>query len=83
MAWFRDGETVVEAFQFTEESKNQVFNFVRCNCYADFIDGEPALRIETPNGEETARFGDWVVKKGSEFYPCSLEVFEATYEPAS
>ncbi len=84
MAFFTDGSVTVEAMQFTEQTKNQVFNWVRCNCYADFIDGVPALKIETPQGDLTATFGDWIVhpKKG-EFYPCKADIFAETYKPAS
>lgn len=80
---YRKRPVVVEAMQFTNETKDQVYNFVRCNCYADWdSEGNPALRIETLEGEMTARLGDWVIKgvKG-EFYPCRADIFEATYEP--
>ncbi len=84
MPQFRNESGVVEAMQFTEKSKNRVFRFVRCNCYADFIAGAPALRIETLEGEMTANLGDWVVKgvKG-EFYPIKADIFEATFELVS
>lgn len=66
----------VVAWQFTDESKNQVFNNTTCHRYPDFDqDGNPTLRIRTPEGtEETAHFGDWVVKVGEgKFYVMSNE----------
>ncbi len=84
MAKYRKRPVVIEAMQFTDETKDQVFNFVRCNCYADWdANGNPALRIQTLEGEMTASLGDWVIKgvKG-EFYPCKPDIFEATYEEA-
>ena len=82
MGFYRKKPVVIEAMQFTNETKDRVYNFVRCNCYADFTpEGDPALRIETLEGEMTAHSGDWVIKgvKG-EFYPCKPDIFEATYE---
>lgn len=39
------------------------------------------LRIETLEGQLTAKAGDWIIKgvKG-EFYPCQADIFAATYE---
>jgi hypothetical protein len=82
MGFYRKKPVVIEAMQFTNETKDQVFNWVTCNCYADFTPtGDPALRIQTLEGEMTANLGDWVIKgvKG-EFYPCKADIFEATYE---
>ena len=79
---FRKKPVIVEAMQFTNESKDQVFNFVRCNCYAVFDkDNNPELKIQTLEGDMIARLGDWVIKGvKSEFYPCKPDIFEATYE---
>lgn len=82
MKKYRKKPVVIEAVQFTMESKDQAFNFIRCNCSADFDpDGNPILTIQTLEGEMVARFGDWIIKgiKG-EFYPCKPDIFEATYE---
>ena len=79
---FRKKPVVIDAWQFTEETKDQVFNQVTCNCYADWDEnGKPVLRIQTLEGEMTANLGDWVIRgvKG-EFYPCRADIFEATYE---
>lgn len=78
---FRKKPVVIEAMQFTEESKNQCFNFVRCNCAADFEDGSPVLKIQTLEGVMTASLGDYIIKGvQGEFYPCKPDIFEATYE---
>ena len=79
---FRKKPVVVEAMQFTNETKNQVFNFVACNRYADFDNKyNPILVIETLEGNMVASLGDWVIKGvNGEFYPCKPEIFEKTYE---
>ena len=79
---YRKKPVVIEAMQFTEETKNQVFNWVSCNRSADFEDGKPVLYIQTLEGIMTASEGDWVIKGvQGEFYPCKPDIFEATYEP--
>lgn len=82
---FRKKPVVIEAMQFTEETKNQCFNFVTCNRYADWDEfgKSPVLKIQTLEGDITASLGDWIIKgvKG-EFYPCKPDIFEQTYEPA-
>ena len=82
MPYFRKKPVVIEAQQFTEESKNQVFNWISCTRQPDWdADGKPTLRIHTLEGDVTASLGDWVIRgvKG-EFYPCKPDIFEATYE---
>jgi hypothetical protein len=83
MGYFRKKPVVIEAEQFTHENKDRAYNFVRCSSSAIFLDGEPALKIQTLEGDVTARIGDWIIKgvKG-EFYPCKPDIFEETYEPA-
>jgi len=80
---YRKKPVVVEAMQFTDESKDRVFNFVGSqNGFASFDKNEhPALIIRTLEGEMTTNVGDWVIKgiKG-EFYPCKPDIFEQTYE---
>lgn len=81
---FRKKPVVIEAMQFTDDNKNQVFNWVTCNCYPAWdANGNPALKIQTLEGDMIAQLGDWVIKgvKG-EFYPCKADIFEATYEPS-
>lgn len=72
----------IEAMQFTEESKDQVLNFVRCNCHPEFdVKNNPILVIQTLEGDMTASIGDYVIKglKG-EFYPCKPDIFNMKYE---
>jgi len=78
---YRKKPVVIEAIQFTEESKDQAYNFVRCNCIAEFDDKKkPVLLIQTLEGDMKAEVGDWIIKgvKG-EFYPCKPDIFEMTY----
>ena len=78
---YRKKPVVIEALQFTDKTKDRVFNFVRCNTFADFENGIPILRIQTLEGVMTARVGDWVIKGvNGEFYPCKPDIFEKTYE---
>lgn len=82
MAKFRKKPVVIEAMQFTEDAKDQCFNFVTCTCDPSWDDGRPILRITTLEGEMIARLGDWIIKgvKG-EFYPCKPDIFDETYDP--
>ena len=82
MPQFRKRPVVIEAMQFTEETKDQVFNFVTCNrCPVWNGYGDLALKIQTPEGTMIAQLGDWVIKGVTgEFYPCRDDIFRATYD---
>ncbi len=82
---YRKKPIVVDAMQFTEESKNRVFNFVTCTRYASFNEfNEPTLVIQTLEGDMTVSLGDWVIRGvNGEFYPCKPDIFEKTYEPVN
>lgn len=84
LSQFRKKPVVIEAMQFTEETKNQVFNWITCNKVADWDEvGRPTLKIQTLEGDITASLGDWVIKGVvGEFYPCKPDIFAATYESA-
>ncbi len=72
----------VEAVQFTEESKDKVFNSLTGNYTADFEDGKPILNVTTIHGETAIiRVGDWVVKDGKigTYYPIKDEIFRSQY----
>lgn len=74
----------VKAVQFTEETKDQVFNDLTGRYAADFEDGKPVLRVETAHGEEAVvRLGDWIVKEKQQgaYYPVKPDIFEQAYEP--
>lgn len=85
MPRFRKKPVEVEAMQFTEESKDRVWSWVRA--HGGRVDpsrdesGLPVLVIYTLNGPVRAGIGEWVVRgvKG-EWYPCAADIFEATYE---
>lgn len=83
---YRKLPVVIEAMQFTDENKNQVFNWITCNHYADFEEpgayNRPTLKIETLEGDMVAKLGDYIIKGvNGEFYPCKRDIFEKTYEP--
>lgn len=82
MPLFRKKAIVIEAMQFTEESKYQCFNFVTCTRTAGFdFNNNPTLRITTLEGNMTATLGDWIIKGvNGEFYPCKPDIFEKTYD---
>jgi len=73
----------VEAVRFTEENKDQVFNSLTGNCYADLEKGVPSLKITTAHGEiAVVRLGDWIVKDANigTYYPVKNEIFINGYE---
>lgn len=81
---FRKKPVVIEAMQFTDETKNQCFNFVRSNCCAEFEGDNPILKIQTIHGDmAVVRLGDWIVKEDApgRYYPVKPDIFEKTYEP--
>jgi hypothetical protein len=79
---FRKKPVVIEAMQFTDETKNQVHSWITCTCYPDHDSkGRPSLVIQTLEGDMIAMVGDWVIKgvKG-EFYPCKPDIFDKSYD---
>ena len=79
---YRKIPVIIEAMQFTNETKNQVYSFVTCNKSASFAGtSQPTLMIQTLEGVMTAHMGDWIIKgvKG-EFYPVKDDIFRLTYE---
>ena len=83
MAKFRKKPIVIEAVKFTERTKDQALNFVRCNCIPSRDSaGNPTIVIQTLEGDMVATLNDWIIRGVSgEFYPCKPDIFEATYEP--
>lgn len=80
---FRKKPIEIEAIQFTNETKDQVYNFVTCNKSASFDGGtkNPILKIQTLEGVMVARVGDWIIRGVvGEYYPCKPDIFEQTYE---
>jgi hypothetical protein len=88
MPKFRKKPVVIEAWQFTDETKERVLHecqVVQMNAtHAWDADGKPCLRIPTLEGEMTCSLGDWMIKGvKNELYPCKPDIFEATYEAVS
>lgn len=82
---FKKKPVVIEAEQFTDETKDRVLHWANHSgrhCYANTdLEGRPTLSINTLEGIMTANLGDWVIKGISqEFYPCKDPIFRATYE---
>ena len=80
---YRKKPIVIDAMQFTDESKDRVYNWIvgtnRCADFDKF--GQPILKIETLEGIMIVNFGDWVIKGvEGEFYPCKPKIFEQTCE---
>jgi len=82
MPRYRKKPVEIEAWKLTEETKQQVFNNIRCNKAASWdAEDRPCIKIETLEGVMTAQMGDYVIKGiQGEFYPCKPDIFEATYE---
>jgi hypothetical protein len=92
MAMYRKKPVVVEAMQFTDESKDRVYNWCssqQMNIHPSFDqNNKPILKIPTLDGEMIASIGDYVVKEPfptdwRKFYPCKPDIFEMTYEAVS
>lgn len=81
---YRKKPVVIEAMQFTNDSKDKVFRWgseLQMNIYPSFQDEKPCLMIPTLEGEMTCSLGDWLIKGvNGEFYPCKPDIFEKTYE---
>jgi hypothetical protein len=84
---YRKKPIVVEAMQYTVESRNDIIKWIGSGVQATAIDDDGAeydllnLRIHTLEGVMRCDVGDYVIKgvKG-EFYPCKPDIFERTYE---
>lgn len=82
---FRKKPDVVQAMQFTDESKEKVFSWM----YYDssirleplYEDDNPVLEIKTLGDVTRAVVGDYIIKDATEgFYLCKPDIFERTYE---
>ncbi|TFG46377.1 MAG: hypothetical protein E4H40_07410 [Candidatus Brocadiia bacterium] len=78
MARYRKKPVVIEAVQWTGENFDEIKKFCPNLAYHGTVGG---LIIETLEGGMRARVDDFIIQgvKG-EFYPCKLDIFEATYE---
>lgn len=86
MAFYRKKPVAVEAIQYTEETRDQIIEWVPDLVHVGTSEeGEQYelenMRVFTLEGEMMIRPGDWVIKGvHGEFYPCKPEIFDATYE---
>ncbi|AMW62045.1 hypothetical protein DNAM5_302 [Bacillus phage Vinny] len=63
----------INRMQFTNDNKDRVYNWVRCTTTPIHIDGEPALKILTPIGIQTARLGDYIIRDADyHYFVCSI-----------
>ena len=84
MARYRKKPVVIEieAVQWTGENFDEIKKFCPNLVYHGTVGEEnDCLLIETLEGGMRARVDDFIIQgvKG-EFYPCKLDIFEATYE---
>jgi hypothetical protein len=71
----------VEAMQLTNESIQNVVDWIHNTDTRAYWAGENNLVIETLEGDMLAREGDYVIRGvRGEFYPCAKDIFEETYE---
>lgn len=87
-ARFRKKPVEVVAHQLTEDADWDAIA-VWCNGRlvnrerADSGDYDTWLLIDTLGGTIEAQEGDWIIcGVACEFYPCTPDIFEATYDPA-
>lgn len=91
---YRKKPVVIEAMQFTNESKDRVFRWageIQQNIQPAFTDNgdntrEPILIIPTLEGEMICSIDDYLIKEPfptdwRKIYPCKADIFEKTYEP--
>lgn len=84
---YRKKPVVIEAWQFTDENKDQLLHnlqsFQMNIQYSFSKEGNPVILIPTLEGEMTASIGDYIIKGiRGEFYPCKPDIFEQSYELA-
>lgn len=86
---YRKKPVVIEAMQFTEKTKNQVYSWatsLQMNITAGYdAGGNPILKIPTLEGEMICSLGDYLIQEPfptdwRKLYPCKQEIFEKTYE---
>ena len=80
MEQYRKKPVVIEAVQFREDNHTAVKAFCPAITYIDSFNAF----IKTLEGDMTVSENDWIIKGvNGEFYPCKLDIFEKTYEPAT
>ncbi len=67
----------IEAIQIRKDSVDDIYDFTDENCV---LTGG-GLVIQTLEGDMLGKWGDYVIKGvRGEFYPCSEEIFNETYD---
>jgi hypothetical protein len=82
---YRKKPIVVEAMQLTNQSIDEVINFIsgigKGFIRISHVGNKVHLEIPTLEGDVWASEGDYVIKGiAGEFYPCKPGIFEASYE---
>jgi len=94
MAKYRKKPVIVEAFQITEENKNNLEDWLewlrkarrkwswrKGAIWRRQGDREKRLLCGTLEGVVGIEWGDWIIKGvNGEIYPCKDEIFQKTYE---
>lgn len=85
---FRKRPLEIEAVQFTDENKDQVYHWaseIQGNIQPSFDkNNKPCLLIPTLEGEMICNLGDYLIKEPfpvdwRKIYPCKEEIFKQTY----
>lgn len=83
MAKFRKKPVIIEAEQYNVEGR---LVEGMCNSQSCFTQTNSLPHVHTIHKGQTVNLelGDWIIPEpdGEHFYPCKLDIFEATYEPA-
>ncbi len=67
----------IKAIKWNGNNYEEIFKF--CNPWCSFDSG--TLIIKTLEGNLKASLGDFIIKGiNSEFYPCTPDIFDKTYE---
>lgn len=86
---FRKKSIEIEAIQFTDKNKDQVYNWAKefqSNIQPSWDENNNScLLIPTLEGEMKCCLGDYLIKEPfptdwRKFYPCKEEIFKKTYE---
>ena len=86
---FRKKPVEIEAYQFTNETKDRVLNWAKelqMNVQHSWdSENKPCILIPTLEGEMMCSLGDWLIKEPfptdwRKVYPCKPDIFEQTYE---
>ncbi len=82
---FRKKPLIIEARQYTRDSRDEIIEWCNATHSAINEDGAPYelqnLRIPILNGSITASLGDWIIQNPSgEFSACNLNVFKESYD---